>query len=416
MATEQVNKLELIVSRLKEVIGLDELKVLLNTKTPHIYWGTAPTGRIHIGYFIPLLKIADFLKAECQVIILIADMHAILDNLKSTPKLVESRTQYYMEMITQILINLKIPIDKLRFVVGSDFQTSSRYTFDLYKLCTQVTEHDAKKGGAEVVKQSNNPKISSLIYPLMQALDEEYLGVDIQFGGIDQRKIFTLAMEYLPSIGYKKRIHLMNPMLTSISAKPPITDISLPIDNYSSEYIEDLKQITEQLEKGISKDIIVSNLSSVIDNITCKEELNSISEQGSSRPATLAEQKMSSSNTNSKIDILDSKNDIKKKINSVYCLEGDITFNPLMELVEMVIFPMTSHLQQTFIINRAEKYGGPLTYNDYESLKEDFITKKIHPQDLKFGVFEYLNNFIDPIRQHFSQDDQKNLVKSAYPA
>ena len=27
----------------------------------------------------------------------------------------------------------------------------------------------------------------------VQALDEEYLGVDAQFGGIDQRKIFTFA-------------------------------------------------------------------------------------------------------------------------------------------------------------------------------------------------------------------------------
>lgn len=404
MTTEQVNKLELIVSRLKEVIGLEELKTLLNTKNPHIYWGTAPTGRIHIGYLVPLLKIADFLKAGCQVTILLADIHAILDNLKTTLELVELRTQYYMEMITMILSNLKIPIDKLRFVVGSDFQTSSGYTFDLYKLCTQVTEHDAKKGGAEVVKQTNNPKISSLVYPLMQALDEEYLGVDIQFGGIDQRKIFTLAMEYLPSIGYKKRIHLMNPMLTSISAKPPATDTLLPVDNHRSEYIANLNQIVEQLEKGISTDIVVSNLSAVVDNITYREELNNISEQ-----------KMSSSNTNSKIDFLDSKNDVKKKINSVYCLEGDISFNPLMELVEMVLFPMIEHLQQTFIINRAEKYGGPIIYKDFESLKEDFITKKLHPQDLKFGVFEYVNNFIEPIRQYFTQEHKKNLVKSAYP-
>lgn len=26
-----------------------------------------------------------------------------------------------------------------------------------------------------------------------QAIDEEYLGVDAQFGGVDQRKIFTYA-------------------------------------------------------------------------------------------------------------------------------------------------------------------------------------------------------------------------------
>lgn len=46
----------------------------------------------------------------------------------------------------------------------------------------------------------------------LQALDEEYLKVDAQFGGIDQRKIFTFAEKYLPQLGYSKRIHLMNPM------------------------------------------------------------------------------------------------------------------------------------------------------------------------------------------------------------
>lgn len=46
----------------------------------------------------------------------------------------------------------------------------------------------------------------------LQALDEEYLKVDAQFGGIDQRKIFTFAEKYLPQLGYQKRVHLMNPM------------------------------------------------------------------------------------------------------------------------------------------------------------------------------------------------------------
>ena len=75
-----------------------------------------------------------------------------------------------------------------------------------------MTEHDAKKAGAEVVKQVANPLLSGLLYPGLQALDEEYLKVDAQFGGIDQRKIFTFAEKYLPALGYEKRIHLMNPM------------------------------------------------------------------------------------------------------------------------------------------------------------------------------------------------------------
>lgn len=55
------------------------------------------------------------------------------------------------------------------------------------------------------------------MYPLLQALDEQYLGVDAQFGGVDQRKIFMFAEEQLPGIGYRKRIHLMNPMVPSLA-------------------------------------------------------------------------------------------------------------------------------------------------------------------------------------------------------
>jgi tyrosyl-tRNA synthetase len=104
-------------------------------------------------------------------------------------------------------------------VRGTDYQLSRDYTLDVYRLSSLVTEHDAKKAGAEVVKQVESPLLSGLLYPGLQALDEEYLGVDAQFGGVDQRKIFTLAEKYLPAMGYKKRVHLMNPMVPGLSGK-----------------------------------------------------------------------------------------------------------------------------------------------------------------------------------------------------
>lgn len=53
-----------------------------------------------------------------------------------------------------------------------------------------MTEHDAKKAGAEVVKQVDSALLSGLLYPGLQALDEQYLGVDFQFGGVDQVRYF----------------------------------------------------------------------------------------------------------------------------------------------------------------------------------------------------------------------------------
>jgi len=77
--------------------------------------------------------------------------------------------------------------------------------------------NDATRAGAEVVKQTASPCLSGLLYPGLQALDEQYLGVDAQFGGVDQRKIFMMAREFLPKLGYKKRCHLMNPMVPGLT-------------------------------------------------------------------------------------------------------------------------------------------------------------------------------------------------------
>ena len=69
---------------------------------------------------------------------------------------------------------------------GSSYQLTKEYNLDNYKLCSIVTEHDAKKAGAEVVKQVESPLLSGLLYPGLQALDEQYLDCDFQFGGVDQ--------------------------------------------------------------------------------------------------------------------------------------------------------------------------------------------------------------------------------------
>lgn len=74
-------------------------------------------------------------------------------------------------------------MEKLEIVLGSSYQKSPEYVMDVYKLASLISEHDAKRAGAEVVKQSDNAPLSSLLYPILQVLDEQYLDVDVQFGG-----------------------------------------------------------------------------------------------------------------------------------------------------------------------------------------------------------------------------------------
>ncbi|KAK5855351.1 hypothetical protein PBY51_005454 [Eleginops maclovinus] len=334
-------KFQLITRNLQEVLGEEKLKQVLQEREVKVYWGTATTGKPHVAYFVPMSKIADFLKAGCEVTILFADLHAFLDNMKAPWELLELRVKYYEQVIKAMLESIGVPLDKLKFVKGTDFQLSREYTLDVYRLSSMVTEHDAKKAGAEVVKQVEHPLLSGLLYPGLQALDEEYLKCDAQFGGVDQRKIFTLAEKYLPSLGYAKRSHLMNPMVPGLTGA-----------------------------------------------------------------------KMSSSEEESKIDLLDSAGDVKKKLKKAFCEPGNIQNNGVLSFVKYVIFP----LHGEFSIKRDPKWGGDKTYTDFEELEKDFAAESVHPGDLKASVEASLNQLLAPIRKKFESPELRKLSNTAYPS
>ncbi|KAM4550654.1 tyrosine--tRNA ligase, cytoplasmic isoform 1-T2 [Fundulus diaphanus] len=333
-------KFNLITRNLQEVLGEEKLKQVLQERELKVYWGTATTGKPHVAYFVPMSKIADFLRAGCEVTILFADLHAYLDNMKAPWELLELRVKYYEQVIKAMLESIGVPLEKLRFIKGTDYQLSREYTLDVYRLSSMVTEHDAKKAGAEVVKQVEHPLLSGLLYPGLQALDEEYLKVDAQFGGVDQRKIFTLAEKYLPSLGYAKRAHLMNPMVPGLTGT-----------------------------------------------------------------------KMSSSEEDSKIDLLDSKEDVKKKLKKAFCEPGNIQNNGVLSFVKHVLFP----LRGEFFIKRDPKWGGDKVYTGFEEVEKDFAEELIHPGDLKASVEVALNQLLDPIRKKFQSPELRKLTNSAYP-
>lgn len=64
---DETSKKELILRNLQECLGEDRLSAILKERNLKVYWGTATTGRPHIAYFVPVSKIADFLKADCEV-------------------------------------------------------------------------------------------------------------------------------------------------------------------------------------------------------------------------------------------------------------------------------------------------------------------------------------------------------------
>lgn len=211
-------RFELIKRNTEEIISEAELMDLLKKKkNPVVYWGTAPTGKPHVGYFLPMLKIADLLKAGFKVKILLADLHAALDN---TPwAILDKRYDYYKKTIPLMIKAIGLDTRNLKFVKGSEFQLKPEYMYDVLQASSHSSVRDAHRAASEVVKMGDNPKLSGLIYPIMQAIDEQYLEADAQLGGTDQRKIFVLSREVLPKIGFESRVEIMHPMIPGLVGK-----------------------------------------------------------------------------------------------------------------------------------------------------------------------------------------------------
>ena len=217
---DAAQKIGLIKQGTAEIVTEEELAQLIQDNPhPTAYFGVAVTGKVHIGYFVPLVKIRDFLEAGLKVKILLADIHAHLDDQKTPFELLDKRVKYYKQAIAALLTSIGADVQRIQFVKGSDFQLSKEYTTDMYRLAARNTLERTRRAASEVVRFGSQPKLSGFIYPILQALDEQYLAADIQLGGLDQRKILMFCRENLPRIGYKARIEIMTPMLPGLTGE-----------------------------------------------------------------------------------------------------------------------------------------------------------------------------------------------------
>ncbi len=247
------DKINIIFRNVQEIITKKEIKDLIkNEKKPVMYWGTAPTGRVHVGYYIPMIKISDFVRAGFKVKILIADLHAHLDDLKTPWALLKYRSKYYELCVRAMLKSIGVNLKHVEFVCGSSFQLESNYSRDLLRLSAIITLNRSRRAASEVVRFKDDPKLGGFIYPLMQVLDVPYLKADVAFGGIDQRGIYMLAREVLPEIGYKKPICVFNPMLPGLTGEKMSASVKKSkIDLLDSEKDVEIKVNSAYCPQGI---------------------------------------------------------------------------------------------------------------------------------------------------------------------
>jgi tyrosyl-tRNA synthetase len=199
-----------------------------------------------------------------------------------------------------------------------------------------------------IMGRTENEKLdlSQYFYPPMQAVDIKEIGADIPHGGLDQRKAHVLAREIYPKMGWQKPVAVHHHVLMGIA--------------------EPIKLETkDKLEQVIAS-------------------------------------KMSKSKPWTALFIHDSDQQIKEKLKKAWCPEKTADMNPVLDIVKHVIF----HENKTFRIERPQKFGGNIEYENYEALEHAYTSGNLHPQDLKNGVAEEISRIINPIRTHFETDKQ----------
>ncbi|QCS41729.1 tyrosine--tRNA ligase [Natrinema versiforme] len=320
---------DLITRNAEEVVTDEEVRDLAaDPAGKRAYVGYEPSGVLHLGHLLTANKLIDLQEAGMDVVILLADVHAYLNDKGTFDEIQETAEQMKAQFLAYGLDE-----DQTEFVYGSEFQLDEEYVLDLHTLEVDTTMNRAQRAMAEL-QGDETAKVSHLVYPLMQTLDIEYLDLDLAVGGLDQRKVHMLAREKLPEVDYEVRPALHTPIVADLTSG-----------------------------KG----------------------------------------KMSSSEGVT-ISMEDSTEDLEEKVNSAYCPptrdpepddDGNERENPVLELFEYHVFPRFDEI----VVERPEKYGGDLTYEDYEALADDLESGELHPADAKGTLATYLDELIAPGRE-----------------
>src|SRR3989339_2208903 len=320
---ETQDRLNLINQVGEEIISQDELKALLESKEELIaYDGFEPSGQIHIAQgLLRAINVNKMIRAGVKFKMWVADWHALTNNkMGGDLEKLKTTGKYFIEVWRASGMDLS----KVEFLWASDMVKDSDYwqlvirvgmTNKLARFI-RTAEFMGRQDSAEQLTAAQ------IIYPCMQIADIFRLGARITQLGMDQRKVNMLAREIGPQLGYWKPVVVSHHMLMGLG-KPP----------------------------SASAD----------------------------RATRTVENKMSKSNPDNAIFMTDTTEDVKRKINKAYCLEGDVKENPILEYYKYIIFESLEKLGINEVkIERPEKFGGLVILKSFQDLETKFANKEIH--------------------------------------
>ncbi|MBM4240337.1 MAG: tyrosine--tRNA ligase [Euryarchaeota archaeon] len=201
------SKIDSIKKGTLEIVTEYELTEKIEKETPTAYIGYEPSGKIHLGHAITVKKMIDLQKAGFKVKILLADLHAYL-NEKGSLEEIKAISEYNKKCFLALGLT-----EDTEFILGSRFQLDADYTYKVYELALTTTLTRAKRSMAQITRHQEDHRVAEAIYPIMQVVDMLFLDVDVSVGGMEQRKIHMLARENLSRIGFDAPVCIHTPLI-----------------------------------------------------------------------------------------------------------------------------------------------------------------------------------------------------------
>jgi tyrosyl-tRNA synthetase len=355
------NRLELIKRVGEEIITEQELRQLLETKDhPIAYDGFEPSGTAHVPFGIyRAINLDDLIKAGVHFKLWIADSFAWLNNkMGGDLEKIRKVGEYFVEVWRASGVDMK----KVEVLWATDAFTDKEYWKKVILIAKNTTVQRATRCLTIMGRKEGEMKeTAQYFYPMMQTADIFHLKADICQLGLDQRRANMLAREVGPKLGWWKPVIVSHHMLMGLQGMKTL-------DGY---------------DENKNFDVEISS-------------------------------KMSKSKPESCLYVHDTKQQIKEKIDGAFCPPKIVDGNPILDYCKHIIFRKL----KTFRIERPQKFGGDLEFENYAELEKVYSEGRLHPADLKVATAEAMEKLVAPVREHFEKNKQAkelyDFVKSQH--
>jgi len=418
-----------------DFIGADELKALLSSgKELYTYDGFEPSGQMHIAQgIVRAINVNKMIMAGFTFRMWVADWFGYLNNkMGGDLEKIKTVGKYFVEIWKASGMDL----DHTEFLWTSDFVGQRWYWELVMKIGKAITLKRALRTTAIMGRsESDDLSAGQIFYPCMQVAD--IFGVmkaQVTQLGLDQQKVNVLAREVGEELGYWKPIIVSHGMLQGLQKPEDLVVSELEINKLQlgdeiyrgAKCILAVEKVTEGTvqinfvgpQKSIlrTENVLINTPIKYFDitlSITADNKLR-IAESTAERKISM---KMSKSKPDTAVFMTDTPEEVSRKIMKAYCPEGIVEDNPVLAYCKQIIFD-SKYLKRekpllendTFVVKRKPEFGGDVSFASYQELEQAFAEKKLFPLDLKNAVIGYLNELLQPVRDHFENNPEAKAL------